>query len=263
MCLYKYVIYSWSNIDTDLLECSHCRAKLCISFDDSLTPGQRAKVEQHYKEQLTTKGHASELCLFYGTKKLKASSQKDEWLPLHLAAVLDPNFVAWLDHPAPQTVLLERAQHIEKVAAVTLAIVPEDDDEQQLIDHICEKIMATGVSSINNRATLACVLLGWTTTDKDTADSALLECKLCLSSLQHPTTSAGTSASAASSLIKRHKYYCPYRCGITNTEGEEVEPCWKTIASRTLASLDKPEDEEDYQGADATLQRIQNMLAQQ
>eukprot|EP00545_Synedropsis_sp_CCMP1620_P013767 CAMPEP_0119031260 /NCGR_PEP_ID=MMETSP1176-20130426/41453_1 /TAXON_ID=265551 /ORGANISM="Synedropsis recta cf, Strain CCMP1620" /LENGTH=328 /DNA_ID=CAMNT_0006987651 /DNA_START=539 /DNA_END=1525 /DNA_ORIENTATION=- len=258
----------WSNIGADLLECSHCHAKLCVSFDEALLPSQRVKVEQYYKEQLATKGHASELCLFcdIGTNKNKEDAtslqQKEQTIPLYLAAVLDPDFVAWMSHPTPQAMLVERSQQIA-VAPTRLQELPQDDAEngdQLLVGQVCDKFLTTNnddSSTIGDvdKTVLALALLGWTgsSTNDNTTSAASLECKLCLSSLHNQQIST-----SAASLLKRHKFYCPYRCGIT--EGDE--PCWKTIANKSLESLNE-ERENDYQSADATLLRIQRLLAQQ
>lgn len=243
---------------TDLLECSHCRAKVCVAFDAKLLPSQHKKVEQHYKEQLRTKGHITNpQCLFYSKKE---SDDDDDGMPLYLAAVLDDEFIAWMDHPTPQTVLLEHAQQLTNLTE--LEELPEEDDaDQKLIDQVCDKlIVADGDDTndsapTNNKTAVTLSLLGWTRCGATSTESkTTLDCKLCLSTLPETTTNRRLA-------MRAHKYYCPYRCGMT----DGGEPCWKLIANKALKSLATKADQEgddNYQGADATLRRIEILLAQ-
>lgn len=193
------------------------------------------------------------MCLFYNNKK----DTLDD-MPLYLAAVLDDEFIAWMDHPTPQTVLLERAQRLTNL--VELEELPEEDDgDQKLIDQVCDKLIVadagddTNDSSnpTTNRTALTLALLGWTRCDTNSTESNMtLDCKLCLSTL--PETTNRRLA------LRGHKYYCPYRCGLKYGG----EPCWKTIANKAVKSLEADQEGDDYQGADATLRRIEILLAQ-
>jgi hypothetical protein len=72
-----HLTYSWSNIANDLLECSHCHAKLCIAFHPQLTPSQKATLTLKYQEQLATQGHANSMCLFWDNSSINKNDGDD------------------------------------------------------------------------------------------------------------------------------------------------------------------------------------------
>ena len=194
-----------------MLECCHCHAKLAIILDDKLTPSQTETVTAHYLEQLTTKGHAP-LCLFWDSSK---DDDDDCPIPLFLADNLDSQFVALLEHPTPQTVLLERANAFAAISATQLPSSLEplaEKEDRALFEQVKLKVRA-------GKTAVLLALFGWTLS---TTTTTKLECKLCLAELnKNPLTS--------------HKYYCPLRCGFGGVGGQQSSlPCWKTIAKNII-----------------------------
>jgi hypothetical protein len=196
-----------------MLECCHCHAKLAIILDDKLTPSQTETVTAHYLEQLTTKGHAP-LCLFWDSSK---DDDDDCPIPLFLADNLDSQFVALLEHPTPQTVLLERANAFAAISATQLPSSLEplaEKEDRALFEQVKLKVRA-------GKTAVLLALFGWTLSNSSgTTTTTRLECKLCLAELnKNPLTS--------------HKYYCPLRCGFGGRK-ESSLPCWKTIAKNII-----------------------------
>lgn len=203
-----------------MLECSHCHAKLCISFDPNLTPTQKQKVALHYQNQLSSTGHANDMCLFWDDD----SKDQDGAVPLYLASVLDPDFVELLEHATPHTVLLDRANRFAFNPRLgTLKVHPiQKRHDRLLFDRVKQKVRAGYTATLLS-------LLGWTC-KQDDGDSRTqrlaLECKVCGSDFQ-------------GDVVTSHKYYCPWRCGFPGSE----EPCWKVLANKIVAMDEAPDDE--------------------
>jgi hypothetical protein len=217
-----------------MLECSHCHAKLCIAFHPQLTPSQKETLTLQYQEQLATKGHVDSMCLFWDNNTTKNKDKDDDTsdfpVPLFLADTLDRDFVELLEHPTPESLLLERANALSNNNCSTIALQPlEHHDERALVDAVKQKVRV-------GSTVLLLVLMGWTyqsnmeeeegTVNNNTQSSSLV-CKVCDSTLNHH-------------VVKSHKYYCPIRCGFpktntnSSTSSPSGEPCWMVVARNVL-----------------------------
>ena len=183
------------------------------------------------------------MCLFWdntdnhNTTKNQDDDTSNEFpVPLFLADTLDRDFVELLEHPTPQSLLLERANafsHSHNRGTIRLQPL-EHHDDRVLVDAVKQKVRV-------GYTVLLLVLMGWTyqshleeeddslnnnNDDTNNPQSSNLVCKVCDSTLNHH-------------VVKSHKYYCPIRCGFpkTNTissSSSSGEPCWKVVARNVL-----------------------------
>jgi hypothetical protein len=229
--LTKLQQHSWSNYATDMLECSHCHAKLCIAFDPALTPTQKQQVALFYQKQLVSTGHANDMCLFWDDD----SKEQDGAVPLYLASVLDPDFVELLEHAAPHTVLLDRANRFAFFPQLMSTKVNPIKHRQDrlLFDRVKQKVRAGYTATLLS-------LLGWTCREENGGSPTkmmTLECKVCGSEFQ-------------GDVVSSHRYYCPWRCGFP----QRGEPCWKLLANNIVAIDEEPDNESAKEDALVRLQ---------
>lgn len=234
---------SWANIGTDLLQCSHCNAKLAITFDSKLNPQQCRTVTQKHQEALATKGHVNELCLFYDTTCSKADP-----LGQFSSALLDPDFIQIMES-SPSSLVVERAKKLlQGDDDDDLPTVVKFDDDALLEQAVAE--LSSSCSSGDSRSALALTLLGWSRGDGGNPHH--LSCKLCLSIYNNNNNN---------NLVTSHKYYCPYL--LPPYGKEEEEPCWKQICKRILEEASaEPNNNTDEDDPDAAVARIQRLLNQ-
>lgn len=243
MYAYTHTYISWSNYATDMLECSHCQAKLCITFNPQLTPTQKEQVTLQYQRQLSTTGHANKMCLFWDDD----SKQHDDGsaVPLFLARVLDPDFVELLEHATPHTVLLDRANRFASCSQKQIRDIINPLQQQQRQDRLLMNRVKQKVRSGYTATILA--LLGWSYPEKEEEDDddkciteMTLMCKVCDSEFH-------------GNIVTSHKYYCPWRCGFP----PDGEPCWKVVANKIVAQSG---EEDDDKFANDALSRLQAVL---
>ena len=214
-----------------MLECSHCHAKLCITFDSQLTPSQKQQVTCHYQRQLSTTGHANDMCLFWDDD---SKHNDDGSVPLYLASVLDPDFVELLEHPTPHTVLLDRANSFAFCPQKLPKVNPlQQRQDRLLFDQVKQKVRAGYTATLLS-------LLGWSYQGEEDGHTEItLKCNVCGSEFE-------------GDVVTSHKYYCPWRCGCQG----DGEPCWKVVANKIVALVESA----DHESANDALSRLQAVL---
>lgn len=243
--LMSFNFCSWFCVRTDILECSHCHAKLAIIFDPKLDPSQTDAMTDYYKKQLTTTGH-KDLCIFY---RSSTQQEKEFDIPLYLISALDPDFIGLMSESfQPITILKDHIQYLVKNAKTT---TPRYPILPRLPKSICGEDLAMVkevlklVGDTCNPKASRLALFGWTNGS----------CRICLATLVE--NRAATYYDDL--LISSHKYYCPYQCGIPSSK-IGTEPAWKTICRRVLDTQASNTEDNSFESAEGNWKRIQSML---
>mmetsp|Transcript_29149 Transcript_29149/g.43009 ORF Transcript_29149/g.43009 Transcript_29149/m.43009 type:complete len:305 (-) Transcript_29149:2470-3384(-) len=236
----------WFCIRTDILECSHCHAKLAIIYDPKLDPSQTDAMTDYYKKQITTTGH-KDLCIFY---RSNTEQDKSMDIPLYLVSALDPDFVGLLSESSqPLSILRDHVQYLVKHAKSTtprypiLPRLPKSLCGEDL--HMVKSVLKHIGDACNPKASRL-ALFGWTNGS----------CRVCLAKLVENRAAAYYD----DLLLSSHKYYCPYQCGITPSR-KAREPAWKTICRRVSeTNTTSTKEDSSFASAEGSWARIQSML---
>jgi len=246
--------HGWHCIQTDIVECSNCHAKVAIVFDPSFTPTQQETMTKYYYEKLARKGHESDLCLFYD-RKTTTTTDNSSTIPFYLASAWDSEMIQLLSDSVNPLKLLTEDQipYLVKNVKTTTPRYPifpripikHNNDDLELV-----RTVLTKMGDASNPKACRLALFGWT---KGT-------CRLCAATM----ISSKTTPNNNDVLLSCHKYYCPFRCGIVEDGTTTTEPCWKMICQRVLSTTTTTTtdtaEETSFSSAQASLEKIQSIL---